>query len=149
NDQYYPVAVSSLTNVNAIAPGWNHTLFLKTDGTVWACGYNQFGELGDGTIIDKSTPVQVPGLCTASGVEEFYSDNIFVYPNPFTDQLTFSISGNRKTTLTFYDICSRPLLQQTFKNSIKINTEQFSNGIYFYELRNNKGILKTGKVIKQ
>jgi alpha-tubulin suppressor-like RCC1 family protein len=27
----------------------NHTTAIKTDGTLWTCGYNQFGQLGNGT----------------------------------------------------------------------------------------------------
>jgi len=40
----------------------NHTLSLHVDGTVWAWGRNQRGQLGDGTTEDRSTPVQVAGL---------------------------------------------------------------------------------------
>ncbi|OQX14607.1 MAG: hypothetical protein BWK80_41665, partial [Desulfobacteraceae bacterium IS3] len=43
-----------------IAAGSNHSLALNsTDGTVWAWGYNSNGELGDGTMADHLTPVQV------------------------------------------------------------------------------------------
>ncbi len=35
-----------------------HFLALKTDGTLWAWGYNYYGQLGDGTKTDKSMPVQ-------------------------------------------------------------------------------------------
>jgi len=34
---------------------------LKTDGTMWICGANYKGALGDNTIINRSSPVQVPG----------------------------------------------------------------------------------------
>ena len=33
----------------------------KTDGTLWAWGYNLKGALGDNSIIQRSSPVQVPG----------------------------------------------------------------------------------------
>lgn len=32
---------------------------LKADGTLWAWGANHYGKLGDGTLVDKSTPTQI------------------------------------------------------------------------------------------
>ena len=43
----------------AIATGSGHTVALKTDGSLWAWGFNGSGELGDGTTADKPNPVQV------------------------------------------------------------------------------------------
>ena len=40
------------------------TAAIKTDGTLWTCGYNADGELGDNTIVSKSSPVQVVGNAT-------------------------------------------------------------------------------------
>ena len=57
-----PVQVSSLSGVTAIAEGHYHTLAMKSDGTVWAWGWNDYGQLGDGTTTDRTTPVQVIGL---------------------------------------------------------------------------------------
>lgn len=42
--------------------GYYHSLALKPDGTVWAWGKNDCGQLGDGTTINKSIPVQVQNL---------------------------------------------------------------------------------------
>jgi uncharacterized repeat protein (TIGR02543 family) len=49
-------------SVMATEAGAGHSLFLKNDGTVWATGNNQYGQLGDGTNVDKNTPVQLSGL---------------------------------------------------------------------------------------
>lgn len=37
----------------------NHQLALKSDGTLWAWGENGFGELGDGTNINRAFPTQI------------------------------------------------------------------------------------------
>ena len=37
----------------------NHTILLKNDGTVWDCGYNTSGQLGDGTTTNQKTLVQM------------------------------------------------------------------------------------------
>lgn len=35
------------------------SLALKTDGTLWAWGYNTYGELGDGTTVSRTIPKQI------------------------------------------------------------------------------------------
>ncbi len=42
----------------AIAAGSDHSLFLKSDGTVWGVGANNWGNLGDGTTTGSDVPVQ-------------------------------------------------------------------------------------------
>jgi alpha-tubulin suppressor-like RCC1 family protein/uncharacterized protein YjdB len=66
NDSYIPLKVKAsnssddfLEDVIAIAAGSNCSLALKSDGTVWSWGYNETGKLGDGTVQNKSLPVQV------------------------------------------------------------------------------------------
>jgi alpha-tubulin suppressor-like RCC1 family protein len=54
-----PEGAESLNEIIAIAAGGDHTVTLRNDGTVWAFGWNGDGELGDGTITKKTTPVQV------------------------------------------------------------------------------------------
>jgi alpha-tubulin suppressor-like RCC1 family protein len=48
----------------SVAAGWDHTLAIKSDGTLWAWGANYSGQLGDGTTTSRSRPSQV-----ASGTE--------------------------------------------------------------------------------
>jgi len=53
--------VDFLCDIVAIESGNHHMLALKSDGTVWAWGYNSKGQLGDGTGTQRSTPAQVKG----------------------------------------------------------------------------------------
>ena len=48
-----------LSGVVGITAGYDHTVFLKADGTVWATGNNYSGQLGDGTTTQRNNPVQV------------------------------------------------------------------------------------------
>jgi alpha-tubulin suppressor-like RCC1 family protein len=58
-----PVQVGGLPDgIEAVAAGLAYSLALKDDGTVWAWGFNDVGQLGDGTSTDTSTPVRVSGL---------------------------------------------------------------------------------------
>ena len=43
----------------AVAAGRDHSLVLKGDGTVWAWGWNNIGQVGNGTIVEQPNPVQV------------------------------------------------------------------------------------------
>jgi len=50
---------ANATNWTMVATGADHTLALKADGSLWAWGSNQFGQLGDGSGINKSSPVRI------------------------------------------------------------------------------------------
>ena len=49
-------------DVKAMAAGFAHSMVLKTDGTVWATGWNEIGQLGDNSNVDKNKFVQVVGV---------------------------------------------------------------------------------------
>src|SRR5208282_5478621 len=67
------------SNVTAIAAGVAHSLFLKSDGSLWAMGYNGYGELGDGAYVaypfyGTNQPEQiVASNVTAIAAGGFYS----------------------------------------------------------------------------
>jgi alpha-tubulin suppressor-like RCC1 family protein len=62
-NRYSPVQVTAAgNNWAAIAAGSHHTIALKSDGTLWAWGYNYQGQLGlgdSGIGTDRNSPVQV------------------------------------------------------------------------------------------
>lgn len=71
NFETAPVSVPGLSGIIAIAAS-DHSLALESDGTVWAWGENQNGQVGDGTHNDRFGPVQVPGI---SGVVAISAGN--------------------------------------------------------------------------
>ncbi len=63
-----PVQVIGIANVTSIAAGGNHTIALRSDGTVWTWGANSVGQLGNGTYAHSPLPVQVKGLDNVKGI---------------------------------------------------------------------------------
>ncbi|MEW6571243.1 MAG: hypothetical protein AB1390_08750, partial [Nitrospirota bacterium] len=44
--------------VTAITAGGFHTVALKSDGSVWTWGRNNYGQLGSGTNADSNVPIR-------------------------------------------------------------------------------------------
>jgi alpha-tubulin suppressor-like RCC1 family protein len=54
-----PVQIGTLTDWKQISCGYHHTAAIKTDGTLWAWGFNSSGQLGTSNTTSVSSPVQV------------------------------------------------------------------------------------------
>lgn len=52
-------SLAVLEDVCSVAAGGDFTVALKTDGTLWAWGGNDYGQLGNGTVVSAAQPVQV------------------------------------------------------------------------------------------
>jgi alpha-tubulin suppressor-like RCC1 family protein len=56
--------VGGITNWSQLSAGTNHSLGVTSSGILYAWGYNAQGQLGDGTVINRSSPVTVTGGLT-------------------------------------------------------------------------------------
>ncbi|MBF0370569.1 MAG: RCC1 repeat- and reductase domain-containing protein [Magnetococcales bacterium] len=56
-----------------VATGIYHTLALKSNGTVWSWGYNNYGQLGDGTTRNHFNPAEVPALSDVVAIGAAYN----------------------------------------------------------------------------
>ena len=56
-NQSVPVQIP-LHQVAQVAAGGDYSLVLKTDGSLWAMGDNEFGQL-DGTTTNRTSPLKV------------------------------------------------------------------------------------------
>lgn len=59
NIKKYPTQIGNLTNWQYIDSGFRSSFAIKSDGTLWAWGRNDFGQLGVGDNVDRNIPTQV------------------------------------------------------------------------------------------
>ena len=64
-----PVKVENLTKIVSIAAGGEHSIALRSDGTVWTWGRNHACQLGNGQKLDQNLPAQVLGLPKIISIE--------------------------------------------------------------------------------
>jgi alpha-tubulin suppressor-like RCC1 family protein len=53
------VAVLCPSPWKKVVLGYEHTVGIRPDGTLWTWGWNLHGQLGDGTTVERHAPVQV------------------------------------------------------------------------------------------
>ncbi|MDD2710647.1 MAG: chitobiase/beta-hexosaminidase C-terminal domain-containing protein [Verrucomicrobiae bacterium] len=61
-DHGVPVQVGGIFDVVTVSCGLRHVVALKADGTVWAWGNGNYGQVGDGTWENRDHPVKASGL---------------------------------------------------------------------------------------
>jgi len=72
---WIPVQVSGLTSAKAVAAGQNFSLAIRSDGTVWAWGWNTQGQIGSPTLNTiHPSPVQIAGL---AGIRRISCGRVF------------------------------------------------------------------------
>jgi photosystem II stability/assembly factor-like uncharacterized protein len=106
------------------------------DGTnAWAVG-------NDGLILNWNETV------STKDVEE---ESLFnLYPNPFSANATleFENSQNENHTLTLYDLQGRIVrtITDITSDQVIIEKDNLTGGMYFFQLRTDKGVRATGKL---
>lgn len=72
-----PGKINSLSGLRAVSAGFDHSLFLKSDGSVYGAGLNICGEMGDGTTSNKYTPFKIQGISEVTAIDA--GSDHFVY----------------------------------------------------------------------
>jgi alpha-tubulin suppressor-like RCC1 family protein len=119
-----PNQVVNLNDVVAVDAGWHHSIALRSDGSVWTWGFNQFGELGLGSADTEQHPVpeQVPGLADVTMVSAGFSNSmvqkkdgsVWAWGNNLGGQLDFSKFGDMQPY-------ADPILVEQFADALQFN----------------------------
>lgn len=75
------IILAMFNHVNAqcwkeISAGQYHSIGIKSNGTIWSCGNNNFGQLGNGTTIDSNFPNQIGNDNNWESISTFYSHSL-------------------------------------------------------------------------
>ena len=58
-----PYKLTWISNIKDLEAGGQHVLVIKNDNTVWGWGWNEYGQVGDGSITSMiNSPVKVTGI---------------------------------------------------------------------------------------
>jgi alpha-tubulin suppressor-like RCC1 family protein len=99
------VAVLNLSDISAIACGDSYSLALKTDGTVWAWGFDVGGQIGVDTKDFRNTPAQIKSLSDIIAIAAGCDHNlalkadgtVWAWGNNYAGQLGDGTKDNRTT----------------------------------------------------
>ncbi|MGB4968680.1 MAG: T9SS type A sorting domain-containing protein [Saprospiraceae bacterium] len=139
--------IEGIGNTNGMFPVVHHTLdgpLRCYDDNILGIYKNQYYYRNRDSAWHQDCNLIITGVD-----DQTVSQNLKVFPNPFYNHLTFQFANNIQTTITLYDLMGKNVFHQIFTNYTTINTEPLSDSFYFYEVRNNNGTRKTGKIIKQ
>jgi YD repeat-containing protein len=66
-----PIQVTGLSDIASIAVHYHHSYAVKSDGSVWAWGNNDWGQLGvaDGTLDPQPVPIQITALSNVASID--------------------------------------------------------------------------------
>lgn len=115
-------------------------ILIVNDSLAYAVGFN-------GTILKNSTHNSALGI-----IQNEQSPAFSIFPNPFDANLTIQLSDvhAKNTEIEVFDVTGRIIFKSeipSIKNSISLNTDSWSDGVYFIqiEVANNITIKKAIK----
>lgn len=85
-------------------------------------------------------------------INENKKNRIFIAPNPFGDFFEINLmEQTEKVYLTLYDLYSRKLYTKISEQvkTFKVQRDNLPSGVYIYQLRSDKQIISTGKIIAE
>ncbi len=150
-----PTQIGTDNNWDRIyAQGNTTTVGVKTDGTVWVWGSNDFGQFGNGTLNQGSTvPLQNNALCTL-GISDVDNPelNVTFWPNPAQDEVQFTYYDLPNATLEVVDLNGRVLYQTItigFSGTLSLPVSHWSRGVYVFKITSDNNRIYRKKMVLQ
>lgn len=77
------------------------------------------------------------------------SSDLRISPNPSSSYINFSLANasEKNLTIEIFDISGKRKLMKSVGSNFSIDKSELGNGFWFFKLKNEKGILESGKLI--
>ncbi|MBK9107624.1 MAG: T9SS type A sorting domain-containing protein [Saprospiraceae bacterium] len=134
-----------------------NSLFVRSDGSLWASGRNNYGQLGIGAFSNNNAATALPAtavcktvwLTAAEDPKEVHSINI--YPNPTQNSIYVDTQADlTDVSIVVSDVSSRPIhiwenvQEKTLKLDLDLNA-----GMYFLKIVKDHKLLTCRKLMIQ
>ncbi len=129
-------ATLTVNAVKAASGGYGFSIFLRTDNTLWSCGYNYYGQLGLGDTINHPAPRQITGITNPLSIEAGLYHSLILR----NDGVVFICGNNAYGYLGLGDSTHRKTPVQISSLS---SIQRISGGMYFSVFQRSNGALYT------
>ena len=141
NRNIFTKITTNVDNIKSVCCGYNHTLILKNDGTLWGCGHNGYGQLGLGDTINRTTFTQI--TTNVNDIKSVYCGGFhtFILKN---DGTLWSTGYNIWGALGLGDNTNRNTFIQVTTNANDIKSV-YCGGFHIFILKNNGTLWGCGR----
>ena len=136
NRNTFTEITTNANDIKEIYCGWEHTIILKNDGTLWGCGANGYGQLGLGDTNRRNTFTQI--TTNVDNIKKIYcgGDSTFILKN---DGTLWGCGNNQYGHLGLGDGTNRNTFTQITTNAN--NIKEIYCGTYHTLILENDGTL--------
>ncbi|MAZ97246.1 MAG: hypothetical protein CMP53_06975 [Flavobacteriales bacterium] len=94
------------------------------------------------------TVKHIYGACSFINVIENTLDEVSIYPNPMTEAATIALGSRDKYSVRVLDITGRIIsAMDNMQGNVELNSSEMRGGMYFVNITNTQGALKTIKIV--
>jgi hypothetical protein len=100
--------------------------------------------------INVVSPQEITGYNLTSLKESKESSATASYPNPFSENFTIDNANGKFNTYSIITIDGREIVNGSLGKGIEVvQTNEWSNGVYFLRLNSQNGTSNTSKIVKK
>lgn len=140
SDVLFPYSVFMYEFIGVEMPNFTGKAVAEINGYTWV----------DNDWVQVENQIFYYSSIDASNVELTENNDFAVYPNPATDNVTFSWAGNQQhLLLEVFKVDGAKMLERQVSSGQNIQLKNLESGVYLYKMKSENETLFSGKLVKQ